>query len=127
MENEVALIEENQAINETDAALSDNDAVAFLKSLQGVKTATVPLVVEGRCVHKGIRFHVSLSDYNKFINDSQNKQASVTAVAKDFLVNTVDQKDKAILVEALKVPGLMDYVLGQVMPQVTPDVKAILD
>lgn len=124
MENEVAIIE-----NEKKAAtvLPENDAIAFLKTLQGVKTATVPLIIEGHQVHTGICFNVSLTDYNNFMNATQSNKGSLTSAAKEFLTRTVTKEHSAVLVEALKIPGVMDFIMGEVIPQVAPDVKATLD
>lgn len=124
MENEVAIIE-----NEKKAAtvLPENDAIAFLKTLQGAKTATVPLIIEGHQVHAGICFNVSLTDYNNFMNATQSNKGSLTSAAKEFLTRTVKTEHSAVLVEALKIPGVMDFIMGEVIPQVAPDVKATLD
>lgn len=124
MKNEVAVIDgDKKGVD----VLPENDAIAFLKTLQGVKTATVPLIIQGHQVHAGIGFNVSLTDYNNFINAQQSAKASLTSAAKEFLTRTVKKEHSAVLVEALKIPGVMDFIMGEVIPQVAPDVKATLD
>ncbi|RZP88996.1 putative phage tail assembly chaperone [Vibrio vulnificus] len=110
-----------------EVAMKSEQAMAFIKTLQGEKSATVPLIVNGQVVHAGMGFKVSLTDYNNYINAMQGNKATLTAVTKDFLTRTVVSDDKALLVEVLKVPGLMDYIVGELLPQVAPDVKATLD
>ncbi|WP_045409951.1 putative phage tail assembly chaperone [Vibrio jasicida] len=110
-----------------EVAMKSEQAMAYIKTLQGVKSATVPLIVNGQMVHAGMGFNVSLTDYNNYINAMQGNKATLTAVTKDFLMHTVVSDDKALLIEVLKVPGLMDYIVGELLPQVAPDVKATLD
>ncbi len=126
MQDKVEMIDNNE-MGDIVELLSENEAIAFLKTLQGAKTVTVPLVVNGCQVHKGICFNVSLTDYNNFINAQQGAKASLTSSAKEFLTRTVQKEHSTILLEALKIPGVIDFVMGEVIPQVAPEVKSTLD
>lgn len=103
------------------------DAIGFLQSYQGIKKVAVPLIVEGTLVHEGIEFEVSLTDYNTFINLTQGQKASVTSAATTLLSRTVKPDHKTLFQEAIKVPGLLEFFMSNVMPQVGPEVKSALD
>jgi len=113
-----------------DAAITDNQtpsAIDILKSMQGTKTITVPLILNGQKVHDGLVFNVGVLEYNNFLNESQNQKISMTASAANFLKRSVAKDDATVLAEAIKVPGLLDFFMGAIVPKVQPDIAESLD
>lgn len=106
----------------------DNDSVLdFVKSLQSAKAIIVPICLNGRVIHKGMKFSVSTSDYNSYINSTQNGKVSLTAASKEFLLRTVEKESRELLNEVLKVPGTLDHILPLVTNGATPDMTETLD
>lgn len=106
---------------------SKTSAIDLLKSLQGDKTIVVPLVINGQRIHDGVTFKVGVFEYNNFLNASQNPKTTMTASASTFLKQTVLDEHKDILNEAIKVPGMLDFFMGEVVAKVAPDIGATLD
>lgn len=106
---------------------SETSAIDLLKSLQGDKTIVVPLVVNSQRIHDGVTFKVGVFEYNHFLNASQNPKTTMTAAASTFLKQTVTDEHKDILNEAIKVPGMLDFFMGEVVSKVAPDIGATLD
>ncbi len=102
-------------------------AMDILKSMQGTKEVKVPLILGGKKLHDGIAFNVGVLEYNHFLNESQNQKVSMTNAASNFLKRCVSDDDKDILNEAIKVPGLLDFFMGAIIPKVQPDVAESLD
>ncbi|WP_279145979.1 putative phage tail assembly chaperone [Photobacterium carnosum] len=100
----------------------------FIKSLQGKKAVIVPITLNGVLVHKGMKFDVSATDYNKFISSSQSGKVSIVAASKDFLMHTVTpDSDRQLLTEILKVTGTLDHILPKVIDGAAPNMEAALD
>ena len=108
-------------------ALKENEALEFLKSMQGAIEVNVPLVIKDKLVHPGITFNVALQDYNNFINDSASSKSTPTAAAKNLLMRCVSEQDKQLVGEALKVPGIIDEILLKVIERVKPNISTTLD
>ena len=107
--------------------INTNTAMDLIKSLQGEREVIVPISLNGTLVHKGMQFNVSIADYNKFVNSGQNAKVSPTAAAKDLLMHTVMKDDKEMLTELLKVAGVLDSIVMDVINQVAPDMSTVLD
>ncbi|MDD9174500.1 putative phage tail assembly chaperone [Aliivibrio sp. S2TY2] len=107
--------------------INTNEAMALIKSMQGAREVIVPISLNGTLVHKGMKFTVSISDYNTFINSGQNAKISPTIAAKDLLMHTVAKEDKEMLTELLKIAGTLDNITMEVVNQVAPDMSAVLD
>lgn len=114
-------------IEQQDAQANDNSAIDLLRSLQGDKTIIVPLVINGQKVHSGITFKVGTFEYNNFLNASQSPKTTMTAAASTFLKQTVVEDDLDVLNEALKVAGMLDFFMGEVVSKVAPEIGATLD
>lgn len=108
-------------------ALSSSEAMNLIKSLQGSKKAVVPLVIDGQLIHEGIEFAVSIKDYNDMTNAVQGKSQSMTAAASTMLKRTVIDDHKELLTEALKVVGMTDYFIGEVLAIIKPVISESLD
>lgn len=102
-------------------------ALELVKSMQGAQIAIVPISMRGHKIHDGMKFHVSLADYNKFLNSQQTGKISPTAAGKEFLMHTVDPEDAQLLEEILKVVGTIDTILPEVTNQISPNMQEALD
>lgn len=107
--------------------MSDSKALEILKGLQGETLVTVPLVVNGQKVHDGIKFHITTTAHNDFLNASQSGKISATAAAKNYLMTIVDEKHQAILGEALKVVGMINFMMEKVTGDALPTIGDTLD
>ncbi|NAX21280.1 putative phage tail assembly chaperone [Vibrio sp. V39_P1S14PM300] len=113
---------------ETNAdALPENEALSLLKSLQGSTDVVVPLVINGKKLHSGIQFSISLNEYNAFLNASQSGKISPTAAAKNYLMGVVCKEHHDFLAEALKVKGVLNQMMIAVTDKVEPDFGQSLD
>jgi len=108
-------------------AMPESEALALLKGMQGAKLVTVPVFLQGKKLHDGVSFSVSLADYNKFLNASQSGKVHLTSAAKDLLMHTVNEAHKAFLTELLGVSGMLDFMMGEVIKEVAPHVSSTLD
>lgn len=123
--NQVATLDnENQEVVN---ALSENEALKILDDFAAKDEITVPLVIDGKTLHTGIVFNVPLERYNKFLNDSQNSKQSMTAGAKNFLVDVVSEEHKAFLLKALRVKGMLNFFMEQVTSKAQPRFGETLD
>lgn len=116
-----------KAQNSKIATFDAPSALELLKSMQGTKQITVPLILNEKVLHEGIVFDVGIFEYNHFLNESQNQKISVTNAAANFLKRCVSDDDKDILNEAIKVPGLLDFFMGVIIPKVQPEIAESLD
>lgn len=70
-------------------------------------------------------FVINRDDYNKYINSIT--QNSKVAPSHNFLMTTVDQKDKATLKQVLKDnPGAEVQLAGAVLEEYTPDLAIVV-
>lgn len=114
--------------NQTESkALPENEALKILDAFANKNEITVPLVMNGQMLHEGIKFDVPLEHYNKFLNDSQSGKQSVTAIAKNFLVDIVCDEHKDFLVKALRVKGVLNFFMDKVTSQAQPNFGETLD
>lgn len=117
----------SEAVQMESKTMSDSQALEILKGLQGETVVTVPLVVNGQKVHDGIKFRITTTAHNDFLNASQSGKISATAAAKNYLMSIVDEKHQTILGEALKVVGMINFMMEKVTGDALPTIGDTLD
>ncbi|PMT73888.1 hypothetical protein C1S86_24350 [Vibrio parahaemolyticus] len=108
-------------------AIDENEALKILEGFAAKNEIIVPFVVNGQMLHEGIKFNVPLERYNKFLNDSQSGKQSMTATAKNFLIDIVDKEHKAFLIKSLQVKGVLNYFMERVTSEAQPNFGETLD
>lgn len=108
-------------------AIPESEALNILKELQGTTEILIPLIINGKVLHEGIKFEVNLTQYNSFLNESQSGKISMTASAKNFLMNIVSEEHASFLSEALKVKGVLNNMMMKINNKVEPSFGDSLD
>ena len=102
--------------------VNEKEIEELIKRNSGTKSVEVPVYLEGKKIHNGIKFEISPLTWSNLV-DVQLPTNLKSSTARQWLLQAVHPEHKDFLQKILAVTGMTESIFGEVSIQARPKIS----